>query len=105
VRAGGAVRQRLSRIRLLATSSEPGAISASGFVEIAGVRYPVKVARVRVSLAGEGVDLRPKLTRLQSRRARAALRRGRRVRLRLQVVATDRAGNSRSTRAPAVTLR
>ncbi len=48
-------------------------------------------------------ELAVKLTQSQHRQALNGLRRGRRVRVRLNVVATDRAGNSRE--AEAVTIR
>jgi hypothetical protein len=60
--------------------------------------------RAPVALDGGGVKLRFRLSRGTRRRAQRALRRRRRVTVRLGVVATDRAGNSSETRAPVIRL-
>lgn len=104
---GGATVQRLRRSRtivLTATANEEGTIAASGYVEIAGVRRPVRSREVDLELAGDGVRIPVRLSRSLARRARRALRRGRRVTARLDVVATDVAGNSAASRAPRVRL-
>ena len=108
VDAGGAIVQRLGRsatIRLAATSSERGSISASGVLTAGGVALPLKTKRLPVDVTGGGVELRIRLSRSQQRVVRGALRRGRRVSARLEVVATDAAGNSAAKRAPTIRLR
>ncbi len=103
---GGASRQHIARsrrIRVFASSTESGFVAASGSLTIAGLALPLKVARRPIAIAGGGAELAITLTRAQQRDALRALRRGRSVRVRLSVVATDRAGNSRE--APAVTIR
>jgi hypothetical protein len=57
-----------------------------------------------VVVAGGGVTLTARLSRTALREARRALRRRRRVVVRLGIVATDAAGNSAQTRAPAIRL-
>ena len=106
VEVGAPVRKRIGSsrtIRVFASSTESGFVAASGSVTIAGLALPTKVARKSIAVAGGGAELAVKLTRSQHRQALRALRRGRRVRVRLNVVATDRAGNSRE--AEAVTIR
>lgn len=105
VRAGGKTLQRLGRrsVKVLATSSEPGTLAASGFLDVGGVSLPLQSDRKRVPVAGGGASLTVKLTSSHVGRARRALRRGRRAVVRMFAVATDLAGNSR--RAAAVTIR
>jgi len=108
VEAGGSTRQRIGkrgRIRLLATSSEPGYVAASGFLDVAGLALPLKSNRRRVAVGGAGAVLTVKLSRRQLRECRRVLRRKRRVTVRLGVVATDLAGNSSEVRAPRIRLR
>jgi len=108
VEAGGSTVQRLgrsARIKLAATSSERGTIAASGSLEVAGRALPLSGRRARVPVAGAGVELQVRLSRSQQRLVRRALRRGRRVTVRLEVVATDTAGNSTATRTPRIRLR
>ena len=105
---GASTLQRLGRSRLVrvyATSSERGAISASGALEVGGLALPVKtIARKRVRVGGGGVALTYRLRGRHWREARRALRRGRRVIVRLGVVATDLAGESTRREAPAIRL-
>jgi Ca2+-binding RTX toxin-like protein len=107
VRAGGPVRQRLrrGRVHLLATSSEPGLLAASGSLDVAGISLPVQSTRERVAVAGGGAKLIVKLSRKHVRRARRALARGRRASLRMLAVATDLAGNSRQAKPVRIRLR
>ena len=107
VRAGGPVLQRLRprRVHLLATSSEPGVLAASGSLDVAGISLPVQSTRRRVGVAGGGAKLTVKLTRRHVRLARRALARGRRARLRMFAVATDLAGNSRQAKPLRIRLR
>ncbi len=107
VRAGGPVRQRLRprRVHLLATSSEPGFLAASGSLDVAGISLPVQSTRKRVAVAGGGAKLTVKLSRRHLRLARRALARGRRASLRMFAVATDLAGNSRQAKPMRIRLR
>jgi Ca2+-binding RTX toxin-like protein len=107
VEAGASTRQRIGRrpgVRVAATSSERGTIAASGVLDVAGLGLPLRSRRARVTVAGGGAELRIRLSRSQVREVRRALRRGRRVTVRLSVVATDAAGNSAATRAPRIRL-
>jgi Ca2+-binding RTX toxin-like protein len=108
VRATSPRTQRVSAtrrtVRVLATSSEAGAIATSGVLAVAGEPLPVVGVRRGVTVGGAGVDLRFTLTRAQHRAALRALARRRAVTLRLSVVGTDRAGNSRQVRLPAIRL-
>ncbi len=106
VRVGGATLQRAGRgrLHLVATSSERGSISASGFLDVAGLSLPISAQRRAVTVGGGGVQLTVKLSARHLRECRRAWARGRRVVARLGVVATDRAGNSTPVRAPAVRL-
>ncbi len=105
---GGSTSQRLARtgvVRVLATASERGTMAASGFLDIAGLALPLKSAVHRVPTAGGGVAITVKLSRGQLSKVRRALRRRRRVTVRLDVVATDVAGNSVTAKAPRIRLR
>ena len=95
---------RSRRVRVYATSSERGAISASGFLDIAGLSVPVRAPRRRVSVGGGGVVLTYTLSRSRWRAARRAIARRRKVVVKLGVVATDQAGHSRRRSAPRVRL-
>ena len=106
VRADAPTRQRISRtrrVRIFARSTETGFAAASGTLNIAGRRVPLKVARRPIRTANRRVTITVTLTQLHWRQARRALRRNRAVSARISVVATDRAGNSRN--AGAVTVR
>ncbi len=92
-------------VRVAATSSERGTIGMSGFVDVAGLSLPLASTSKRINVAGGGADLAIKLTARELREARRALRRKRRVTVRLSVVATDAAGNSAAKRAPRIRLR
>jgi hypothetical protein len=91
--------------RVMATSSERGSIAASGFVDVAGLSLPLRTVRGRVRVAGGGVELRVRFSSSQLVEIRRAHRRGRRVLVRLGVVATDAAGNSTKRAAPRIRLR
>ena len=96
---------RRRRVRVYATSSERGTVSASGFLDVAGLALPVKrVPRRRIAVSGGGAELVYRLTGGHWRATRRALRRGRSVQLRLGVVATDLAGHSSRRNAPRITL-
>ena len=105
MRAGAAATQPLGRVRILATSSERGVLSASGFLDVGGLSLPVQGDRRPVSVGGGGVVLRVRLAARERRRVLRALRRGRRATVRMGVVGTDRAGNSRLVLATPIRLR
>jgi Thrombospondin type 3 repeat/RTX calcium-binding nonapeptide repeat (4 copies) len=100
--------QRLGRsrtVRVYATSSERGAVSASGGLKIGSLVLPVKtIDRKRITVGGGGAVLTYRVRGRHWREARKALRRGRNVTLRLGVVATDLAGKSTRRQAPAISL-
>jgi Thrombospondin type 3 repeat len=92
-------------VRVYATSSERGTVSASGALQVAGLTLPVKtIKRQRIQVGGGGAVLTYRLRGRHWRAARRALRRGRRVVLKLDVVATDRSGRSTRRSAPAIRL-
>jgi hypothetical protein len=108
VDVGAPTLQRLGRSRqvhVYATSSERGALSASGALEVAGLALPIKkIAAKRVRVGGGGVVLTYRLRGRHWREARRALGRGRSVVVRLGVVATDLAGQSSRRDAPPIRL-
>jgi hypothetical protein len=75
-----------------------------GYLDVAGLALPLQSRRQSIHVAGGGAELRIKLSRRLGREARRAFRRGRRVTVRLAVVATDSAGNSAQGRAPTIRL-
>jgi hypothetical protein len=91
-------------VRVMATSSERGSIAASGFVDVGGLSLPLRTVRGRLRVAGGGVELRVRFSTGQLTQIRRAHRRGRRVVVRLGVVATDAAGNSTKRNAPRIRL-
>jgi Ca2+-binding RTX toxin-like protein len=90
-------------IRVFANSTESGFVAASGSLTVDGLALPLKVVRRPIDVAGGGAELAVKLTSSQWRQALKAIRRRRSATVRLAVVATDRAGNSRE--AEPVTIR
>lgn len=93
------------RVRVYATTSERGTLSASGGLTMGGLTLPVKtIDRKRVRVGGGGAVLTYRLKGRHWREARRALGRGRRVTLRLGVVGTDTAGQSTKRNAPAIQL-
>lgn len=96
---------RTRRVRVYATTSERGTLSASGGLTMRGLSLPVKtIDRKRVRVAGGGAVLTYRISGRHWREAARALRRGRRVILRLGVVGTDMAGLSTRRNAPPITL-
>jgi Thrombospondin type 3 repeat len=92
-------------VRVYATSSERGAVSASGGLRIGSLVLPVKtIDRERIRVGGAGAVLTYRVRGRHWRETRSALRRGRKVTLRLGVVATDRAGHTTERNAPAIRL-
>ena len=107
VEVGAASRQRIRRsrrIRLFASTTERGYLAASGTLRIAGLALPLRVVRKRIAVAGAGTELAVTLSQLHWRQALRALRRRGRVSVRLTVVATDAAGNSRQARPVTIRL-
>lgn len=93
---GGSTVQRLprrGRIVILAATSEPGAIVASGVARIGRARHRLRPVTRRVTLAGGGVRLTVALPRRALAPARRAVARGRRVAVVVRVIARDAAGN------------
>jgi hypothetical protein len=108
LKVGGSTSQSVRArrvVQVLATSSERGTMATSGALHIGALALPVKSKVERVPTAGGGVTLRVRLTADQLRRTRRALKRGRRVTVTLDVVATDEAGNSTTAKAPKIRLR
>ena len=91
-------------VRVYATSSEPGTISASGILEIAGLQRPVLTDSRRIEIGGAGVAVTYKIPRGRWEQARQALARDQPVSLRLGVVATDLAGNTSQRDAPLIEI-
>ncbi|HEX8102080.1 MAG TPA: calcium-binding protein, partial [Solirubrobacteraceae bacterium] len=59
LRVGGSTSQKLRsgrRMKLLATSSERGTVAASGFLDVAGLRLPLKSKAADVKTAGGGAE-------------------------------------------------
>ena len=108
LQVGALTLQRLGKsrtVRVYATSSERGTVSASGGLTIGGLVLPVKtIDRKRIKVGGGGAVLTYKLRGRHWREARRRLRRGGAVVLRLGVVATDLAGRSTERKAPAITI-
>lgn len=107
LRATAPSRQRVTTrrtVRLVVASSEAGGVAASGTLDVDDTSLPVEVARRAITVAGGGVELRLTLSRSAHARVLQALRRGRRARVRLTVVATDQAGNSRGRKLRTISL-
>ncbi len=107
VEVGAPARRRIGRSRrvhLFASSTEAGYVAASGALRIAGLSLPLNVARKRIAVGGAGAELALTLSQSHWRQALRALRRRRPVSVRLTVVATDRAGNSRQARPVTIRL-
>ena len=108
VDAGAPTLQRVGRsrtVRVYATTSKPGTLAASGFLTATGLRLPIaRVAPARIAVPGGGAELTYRLAGRNWRVARRALRRGKRVTVRLTVVGTDLAGRSTRRQAPPVRL-
>ena len=104
---GAPARRRIRtsrRVRVFVSSSELGHVAASGALRIDGLALPVNVPRRRITVGGGGVELWLRLSATDWRRALRALRRQRPVSVRLIVVATDEAGNSRESRPVTIRL-
>jgi hypothetical protein len=92
---GGSTSQRPRRsVKVLATSSEPAKINASGYLAAGGVNRKLKPAAARVAVGGGGVTLRLRMSKSMTRRVKRDLRRRRRPRAFITVSAVDSAGNT-----------
>jgi hypothetical protein len=98
LKAAASTLQRISMrrrvVRVAASLSERGEISASGTLDAGEIFTPVKTKGFKVDVAGGGVTIVIKLTRRQVRLALRDFRRKRRVILKVNVVGSDLAGNS-----------
>ncbi len=105
---GAAVLQKARQggaIRVYATATERATISASGFLDAAGLQLPIeRLAAREVTVGGGGVILKYRLRGREWRETARSLARKRRVRVRLAVVATDQGGASRRRDAPVIRL-
>lgn len=100
--------QRVGRTRkffIAATMTERGRLATSGRLVAAGLFLPLKSKAKRVTVPGQGVELVVRLGRRAMRAAKRSWRRGRRVYVRMDVVATDEAGNSATRKAPRIFLK
>ena len=107
VQAGAATIQRLTArgvVKLAATTSERGFLSASGQIVARGLALPIRSDRRPVSVAGGAADLTVKLRGRALREARTTLEKRKPVTLRLTVVASDAAGNTAQVKAPRIRL-
>ena len=83
---------------VFARCGEPCSLVASGTLTVPGAAKVYRLKKVRRSgAAGAKVKLALKLPRKARQPVKAALRRGLRVRARVKIVATDAAGNRRTT--------
>jgi Ca2+-binding RTX toxin-like protein len=107
VEAGARSRQRLrgGRVRMQATTSEPGFLAASGFLDVGGISLPLQSNRRTVDVGGGGDELTIRFSRRQLRLSRRALARGRRATVRMWAVGTDPSGNSAKARPIRIRLR
>jgi hypothetical protein len=108
LKVGAVTAQRLGtkrRFSIAATMSESGTIATSGRLAVGGLFLPLKSKPKRARIPGQGLALRVTLSKRQARQVRRAVRRGKRPFVRMDVVATDLAGNSVTRRAPKIHLR
>ena len=99
------VGRRPRAVRFVATSSEPGLVLATGFLQAGGLNLAFKPVRATVAVGGGGVRLRLAFDSRQRRVLRRALARGRLARARITVSAVDAAGNSSRPRVLTIRLR
>ncbi len=107
MQVAAATRQRIARsrrVRVFAVATERGYVAASGVIRIGGLALPLTVVRRPIAVAGAGAELAVTLSRARWRQALRALRRRRPVSVRITVVATDQAGNSREAKPLTIRL-
>jgi len=86
--------QRVAKLFVRASMSEAGTLAASGTVSVPGAAKVYKLRRASRSVtANQQVKLRLKLSARALRAAKRALRRGRRIRAKVSVTATDMTGH------------
>jgi hypothetical protein len=109
LRSGGSTAQKVSSrrrtIRVAASLSEKGEVSASGFLDAGGINTPVKTKPYKIDVAGGGVTILIKLSTRQQKLVLRDLKKKRRVTLRVNVVGTDAAGNSTVAKTLKIRLR
>jgi hypothetical protein len=109
VKSGGSTSQRVSKrkrtVRVAASLSEKGEVSASGFLDAGGLNTPVKTKSYKVDVAGGGVTIVIKLSNRQMKLILRDLGKRRRVTLRVNVVGSDAAGNSTVAKTLKIKLR
>jgi Ca2+-binding RTX toxin-like protein len=109
LKAGGSTTQKVSSrrrtVRIAATLSEKGEVSASGFLDAGGINTPIKTGSYKVDVAGGGVTIIVKLSASQLKKVMRDLNRRRRVYVRVNVVGADAAGNSVVHRTLKIRLR
>lgn len=94
-------RQDIDRLRVRARMSEPGTFTVRALVDVGGLLariYNFKPARRKVT-GGVLTTLRPRLSARNKRALKRAMRRGKRLRARITLTATDRAGNTKTQHA------
>ena len=94
-------KQDIDKLRVRARMSEPGTLTARASVSVGGLLakiYTFAPASRRVT-GGVLTTLPLKLSKKHKRALKRALRRGKRLRARVAVTATDRAGNDRTIHA------
>lgn len=99
-------KQDIDKLRVRARMSEPGTLTARALVDVGGLLariYNFKAVRRKVT-GGVLTTLRPRLSAKHKRALKRALGRGKRLRARVTITATDRSGNS-STRHATIRLR
>ncbi len=98
LKAGGSTMQKVSArrrlVRIAASLSEKGEVSASGFLDAGGINTPIKTGSHKIDVAGGGVTILVKLSSSQIKKVMRDLNRRRRVYVRVNVVGADVAGNS-----------
>lgn len=109
VQVGGSTMQRVSKrrrsISLAVVSNEKGEVSASGFLDSNGFNLPLKSKSFKIDVAGGGVLLKIVIPNAVMKHVLRDFKRGKRPVARLNVVATDVAGNAAIARKFKLRLR
>jgi hypothetical protein len=109
VAVGGSTLQKVSlkrrKVYVAATMSEKGELVASGFLDAGGINTPLKAKPLQVSVAGGGVEIAITLTKSQMKKVMRDLKRRKKVTVRINVVATDAAGNAANAKTFKIRLR
>jgi hypothetical protein len=99
-------RQRLGSLKVAVTSSEAGLVAVTGKLTISAPRKTYSVKAIsRTVVAKAETTLRLRLSKKATRAAKRALRRGRKVTVKVTVVAIDLFGNRRTLDAIAIRVR